>query len=139
MSEQEQNSGADKVGSGANKRFAKRKASRMPGLIHHPTFQQPMACTVLDSSSTGALIELAPLKGSTVHVLTRFPREFTLTLPLERIAFECELAWQNDIKIGVRYRAPARLLSKPVRHRPKTEPPKGLVQSVLKKAGFTLA
>ena len=110
----------------------------MPGQIHHPTFQQPMACIVRDSSSTGALIELVPLKGSSVHVLTRFPREFTLTIPLERVAFECELAWQNDLTLGVCYRAPARLLAKPVRHRPKAEPSKGLVRSVLKRAGINV-
>jgi hypothetical protein len=123
----------------ADKRFAKRRSLGTPALIHHPTFQQPMSCLVRDSSSTGALIELAPFEGMPIHVLTRFPREFTLTIPLERIAFECEVAWQKDMTLGVRYRAPARILAKPVRSKPKTEPTHGLMLSVLKKAGISLA
>lgn len=120
----------------ADQRFAKRKTSRMPGLIHHATFQQPLQCMVRDSSSTGALIEIAPIKGSAASALSRFPKQFTLTIPLERVAFECDLAWQNDRTLGVRYAAPARILAKPVRHRPKEEAPKGLIASVLKKAGI---
>ncbi len=138
MSDHAEKTKNEKTASAADKRFAKRRSSRTPALIQHPTFQQPMSCIVRDSSSTGALIELTPLKGMAIHVLTRFPREFTLTIPLERVAFECEVAWQKDMTLGVRYRAPARILAKPVRSKPKTEP-QGLMLSVLKKAGISVA
>jgi hypothetical protein len=139
MSDREEKTTIVKTASVADKRFAKRRSSKTPALIHHPTFQQPMSCIVRDSSSTGALIELAPTKGMTIHVLTRFPREFTLTILLERVAFECEVAWQKDMTLGVRYRAPARILAKPIRSKAKTEPPHGLMLSVLKKAGISVA
>ena len=122
--------------SAAEMRFAKRRTSKTPATIGHPTIGQGLNCTVRDSSSTGALIEIAPIKGTGAHILDRLPKRFTLTIPLERIAFECELMWQKEKTIGVRYVGPARMLAKPERARPRTEQPKGLMEMVLNKAGI---
>lgn len=122
----------------ANQRFASRRQSRTPAHITHASLGQPVTCTVRDSSSTGALVELVQTKGAFSPGADRLPPRFVLTMPTERAAVECEIAWRRGAMMGIRYVAPTRVLAKPARNLPRTEEPKSLMGQVLKKTGFRI-
>lgn len=67
-----------------------------------------ISCVVRDASSTGALVELLS-HGSSVPNL---PAEFVLTLPMERVAYNCRLVWTHGSSAGIAYTGPARMLAK---------------------------
>ncbi len=93
----------------------------MRAQVQHPSLSNPLPCTILDTSSTGARLELDIVRGGQISRDT-VPQKFTLVMPSERLLVDCEVAWRSNQLIGVRYLAPARFQPKPPPR--KSEPPR---------------
>lgn len=98
---------------GAENRWARRTSTRIGAQIIHESLAQPMLCTVRDTSSTGARLEIANSRGGISR--DRAPDRFTLVMPADRTMVECTVAWRRGNLIGVRYTSPARRAPKPER------------------------
>jgi hypothetical protein len=96
-------------------RWAKRKATKLNGLILAEGHSTALPCIVVDSSSTGAQIHLTTGRGGTPA--TSLPDRFKLQIPFERIELDCRIAWRTEKKLGVKYVSPARALAKVERPR----------------------
>jgi hypothetical protein len=95
-------------------RWAKRRASRMPGLLSHASLVEALPCIVTDTSSTGARLDILQPRhghGSQGYVSqpARLPVRFTLTLE-GRTAVDCEVVWNEGSAFGVRFVSPTRSL-----------------------------
>lgn len=91
-------------------RWARRKATRLNGLILAEGHSTALPCIVVDSSSTGAQIHLTTGRGGAPA--TSLPDRFRLQIPFERIELDCRIAWRTEKKLGVKYVSPARALAK---------------------------
>lgn len=111
-----------------DQRWARRNGTRMRAQIQG--MSGPLSCTILDTSSTGAKIELDPVRGGQLSRDT-VPNRFTLFMPIDRVLVDCEVAWRKGALIGVRYTAPARRAPKPPPR--KIEPPRKPGVSLLAK------
>ncbi|MGQ0671731.1 MAG: hypothetical protein ACT4N2_02460 [Hyphomicrobium sp.] len=105
--------GADTQDASSETRWARRRLSRTPAIISHTSLSQPVSCTIRDSSSTGARIELIQQKGKVSAGTERLPQRFILTMPTERAAVECEAVWRRGMAMGVRFVSPTRTIAKP--------------------------
>lgn len=90
-----------------DQRFARRTPTRIGAQIIHPSLAAPLACTVRDTSSTGARLELGVIRGGQIS-RDRAPDRFTLFIQPERLYVDCEVAWREGTLIGVRYVSPTR-------------------------------
>lgn len=96
-----------------DQRWARRNPSRLGAQIQHSSLAQPMLCTIRDTSSTGARLELAAVRGGQIS-RDRAPDRFTLYMPSERLLVDCEVAWRKGTLIGVRYVSPTRRAPKQI-------------------------
>ncbi len=103
-------------------RWARRNAARIGGQICHPRLAQPLQCTVRDTSSTGARLEMAHVIGGQISRDTA-PENFTLVMPMDRLEVDCQVAWRRGNLIGVRYTSPTRRLEKKVVKREEARKP----------------
>jgi hypothetical protein len=85
------------------RRWARRKPSRLPGHIFAPTQRAPIACTVLDGSSTGVQLELCAGRTGVPPSADMVPDKFLLVIELQQSQVECAVAWRRGSKIGARY------------------------------------
>jgi len=99
----------------SEQRFAKRRATKTRAVIVQPNNENQINCTVRDVSSTGALIHL-PVESSSVSRAGDYvnPR-FVLRMPTEKVEVDCEMAWRQGYKIGVRFVGPSRMIPAPTR------------------------
>jgi hypothetical protein len=102
----------------SNRRFAQRKPCQTPATIVFQGMRGPVACTVRDTSSSGALIEMVKTKGNPDGVTGVVPDLFVLVFNLDRSEINCQVAWRDDTEMGVRYISPARHTVKPKPKRP---------------------
>ncbi len=110
--------------SGAESRWAKRSPSRLGAQILHPNLVSPILCTIRDTSSTGARLEVAVTRGGTIS-RDSVPERFTLFMPSDRLEVDCEVAWRQGLVFGVRYVSPTRRTQKQtVIKRPENQPKK---------------
>jgi hypothetical protein len=93
-----------------NKRWAKRKPANTPAKILFDGITTPFECTVRDISSTGAQIEMARTKFNPDGSPDTVPNHFTLLIPLDKIAVECQSMWRRGSKIGIRFTSMVRML-----------------------------
>ncbi len=107
---------------GAESRWARRTPSRLGAQIQHASLPAPIACTVRDTSSTGARLEIVTQRGGNIS-RDRVPDQFVLFMPLDRLEIDCQVMWRQGALVGVRYTSPARRTAKqqPIK---KPEPPK---------------
>jgi hypothetical protein len=115
---------------GAETRWARRTPSRLGAQILHPSLAVPMACTVRDTSSTGARLEIVVQRGGNIS-RDRVPDQFSLFMPLDRLEIDCQVMWRQANLIGIRYTSPARRTAKqaPIK---KPEAPKKPHTSLIK-------
>ena len=99
------------------RRFARRKSSRTPGLVWSEGATINHGCVIKDSSSTGALLEMTKTKMNPDCAATVVPDRFTLVITLEKVCIDCRVAWRRDNEVGVRYISPARTMPEPKRRR----------------------
>ncbi len=92
---------------GAEARWARRTPSRLGAQIQHHSLSAAVPCTVRDTSSTGARLEIIVQRGGNIS-RDRVPDQFTLFLPLDRLEIDCQVMWRQGNLIGVRYTSPAR-------------------------------
>ncbi len=115
---------------GAEGRWAKRTPSKLGGQIQHQNLAAALPCTVRDTSSTGARLEIVGQRGGNIS-RDRVPDQFTLFMPLDRLEIDCQVMWRHGNLVGVRYTSPARRTAKqpPVK---KPEAPKKPHTSLIK-------
>jgi hypothetical protein len=92
-----------------NARWAKRSPARLGAQICHSSLSTPLTCTVRDTSSTGARIEIVTQRGGNIS-RDRVPDQFTLFMPADRLEVDCEVMWRQGQQAGVRYTSPTRRL-----------------------------
>ena len=90
-----------------DQRWARRNPSRIGAQIQHPSLASPILCTIKDTSSTGARLELSVVRGGQIS-RDRAPDRFTLFMQAERLLVDCEVAWRKGTLLGVRYVSPTR-------------------------------
>lgn len=88
-------------------RWARRTTSRLGAQIMHQSLPTPLTCTIRDTSSTGARLELVVQRGGSM-TRDRVPDDFTLFMPADRLEIDCQVMWRQGAQIGVRYASPAR-------------------------------
>ncbi|MGE5267088.1 MAG: hypothetical protein ACM3L9_06955 [Deltaproteobacteria bacterium] len=92
-----------------NARWAKRSPARLGAQICHSSLSTPLMCTVRDTSSTGARLEIVTQRGGNIS-RDRVPDQFTLFMPADRLEVDCEVMWRQGHLAGVRYTSPTRRL-----------------------------
>ncbi|MEZ5842283.1 MAG: hypothetical protein R3D27_00935 [Hyphomicrobiaceae bacterium] len=96
----------------ATRRFAARRASAMSGGILVDAVSPPIPCTIRNTSSTGALLELKASLGSWSHAASDLPDEFVLVLTADNLEFDCMVARRCGRQVGVRFAGPGRLMQR---------------------------
>jgi hypothetical protein len=97
----------DTAAQASDARWAKRTQSRLGAQIVHESLSAPIACTVRDTSSTGARLEIMAQRGGNIS-RDRVPDLFTLFMPADRLEYDCQVMWRHGSMAGVRYVSPAR-------------------------------
>jgi hypothetical protein len=108
---------------GAEARWARRTPSRVGAQILHQSLSAPMTCTVRDTSSTGARLEVVVQRGGNIS-RDRVPDQFTLFMPADRLEVDCQVMWRQGALMGVRYVSPARRTAKAQAPKPAEAPKK---------------
>lgn len=93
-----------------NKRWAKRKPANTPAKILFDGITTPYECMVRDISSTGAQVEMSKTKFNPDGACDIVPNHFTLLIPLDKIAVECQSMWRRGSKLGVRFTSMVRTI-----------------------------
>ena len=81
---------------------ARRSEFRVAGLLYAGDWPDPLACTVHDTSDTGARLQLDDAKAArrmVVHIPSRVRLHF---LPLEQ-EVDCRIVWRDGSHFGVEY------------------------------------
>ena len=98
-----------------NKRWAKRKPSSTPCKMLFDGISTPYECILRDISSTGAQIEMSRTKFNPDGSSETVPNHFTLLIPLDRIAVDCQSMWRRGSKLGIRFTSMVRNLPAPLK------------------------
>ena len=91
-----------------NRRWAHRRASATAGYLYGGEITEPVNCVILDTSSTGARMEVRALRGSRFHNIGDLPKTFSLAFTSDRVIVDCVIAWRRGNEIGVKFTSPAR-------------------------------
>ncbi len=86
-----------------NKRWARRKNTATPAKILFDGITTPYDCTLRDISSTGAQIEMTRTKLNPDGAADILPNYFTLIMPLDKTAVECQSMWRRGSKVGAKF------------------------------------
>ena len=116
-------------------RFAKRKDTLIPASIGNPALPKWISCKVVDTSSSGAQLQVARSSMGDMRLLDRYTNDLTLNIPGDRSSVECRLIWRDNDRLGVEYTRPVRKIAKPIKLKPRVAEPKGFMESILNKAG----
>ena len=93
-------------------RWARRTPTRLGARIVHSSLATAILCTIRDTSSTGARLEVAAQRGGNIS-RDRVPDQFTLFMPADRLEVDCDVMWRQGLMVGVRYTSPTRRTAKP--------------------------
>lgn len=72
-------------------------------LHHRPGMSNIIPARVVDMSATGAKMELTPLGRSSGIPMGDLPNQFNLVMRVDRMEVDCEMIWQVDWLIGIRF------------------------------------
>jgi hypothetical protein len=86
-----------------NKRWARRKTTATPAKILFDGITTPYDCTLRDISSTGAQVEMTRTKLNPDGSSENLPNYFTLIMPLDKTAVECQSMWRRGSKVGAKF------------------------------------
>ena len=103
------------TGSDDNRRWAHRRSSATSAYIYGGEIVDPVNCVILDTSSTGARVEVRALRGSRHHNINDLPEQFTIVFQIDRVAVDCEIAWRRGSELGIKFTSPARTIQPPKR------------------------
>ncbi len=85
------------------RRWAQRRTGIMPGFILTDRLQAAVLCIVRDMSATGALVELIIDRYSIISTAEALPNTFRLVLRTDDAEVDCQVAWREERRIGVRF------------------------------------
>jgi hypothetical protein len=85
------------------RRWARRKPSRLPAHLFLADQRAPIACFVLDGSSTGAQLELVCGRTGVAPSAEMVPDRVLLVIEMHKTQIDCTVAWRRGSKVGVRY------------------------------------
>jgi hypothetical protein len=91
----------------AEARWARRTPARLGAQILESSLASPILCTIRDTSSTGARLEVQVQRGGNIS-RDRVPDQFTLFMPADRLEVDCQVMWRQGVMMGVRYTSPTR-------------------------------
>lgn len=91
----------------AEARWARRTPARLGAQILEPSLVSPILCTIRDTSSTGARLEVQVQRGGNIS-RDRVPDQFKLFMPADRLEVDCQVMWRQGVMMGVRYTSPTR-------------------------------
>ena len=94
---------APEVGETSEGRRAPRKPQSLPAYITGPGMSNIIPARIIDMSATGAKVELTPMGRSTGIPLGFLPDRFVLVLRHDRMEVDCEIVWQEDWLLGLRF------------------------------------
>ncbi len=90
-------------------RRAPRKTTRTLGYIVGEKIHDPIECTILDLSASGAKLKLGTVtKKNAFAAVVELPDTFKIELPRDKLVIECKLAWQTEEMVGVSFQSPFR-------------------------------
>ena len=109
----------------ANKRWARRKPAQTAAKILFDGITTPYECVLRDISSTGAQVEMSRTKMNPDGSTETLPNYFTLIIPLDKTAVECQSMWRRGSKVGAKFIGMVRTFApvKPVPTRSLTRKP----------------
>ncbi len=115
---------------GDEARWARRTPTRLGAQIVHASLASAILCTIRDTSSTGARLEVVAQRGGNIS-RDRVPDQFALFMPADRLEVDCEVMWRQGLMVGVRYTSPTRRTAKqqPIK---RPDPPKKPHTSLVK-------
>ena len=87
-------------------RFAPRKATSLPGLLRSASQFEPIACRIINISTTGVRVTVASEHAGANWHSEWLLGDLTLEVPFDRMAVRCRAVWKIDNQIGLRFRAP---------------------------------
>jgi hypothetical protein len=94
------------------RRWAQRRTGIMPGFILTDRLQAAVMCVVRDMSATGAQVELIIDRFSIISTAEGLPNTFRLVLRTDDADVECQVAWREERRLGVRFIGAMRHLPK---------------------------
>jgi len=94
-------------------RKAPRKSTLLPGYITHERAGLPLACRVIDMSSSGARLIVVTTERSPASVVEDMPDQISLFLSYDRFSVACIVKWRDEDKIGVNFVSVPRIIEKP--------------------------
>lgn len=99
----------------SDRRWAKRKRTETPAYVVHAKAPQGQRCTVRDTSSSGALIEIAAGADRFSNPAEDIPDRMTLVFVSykERSEVACAVMRRNGRMLGLRYVGPFRTFASP--------------------------
>lgn len=113
---------------GAEKRFAPRRKSQTPAIVHLEDAPGSFPCIVRDMSTTGARLELREGWDNPFSAGVSLNDKIKLVVRLDRVMYECKIVRRGKKELGVKFTAPPKALPPPV----KAEPPARELPLVIK-------
>lgn len=85
------------------RRHTPRKQQVIAAYLTAPGMTNIIPARIIDMSATGARVEMTPLGRAGGVPAASLPDRFILVLRHDRIEFDCEIAWQKEWLMGVRF------------------------------------
>jgi hypothetical protein len=85
------------------KRVARRKPYRTPGLIYPGGVAASIPCMIMDQSVTGARLEMQPGWVNPFRGESSLSQRFTLVLRVDKMQVDCEIVRLEENTMGVRF------------------------------------
>lgn len=116
-----------------DKRFAPRRPHRLSAYVTGTSSKSSLSCFVMDSSSTGLLIEMHGLAATA----NQLPDRLAVYIPTENVEFDCHVVWRAGSRAGVRFATAARHFHKPasLRRSAKSAKPHSLIGRLFSAGG----
>lgn len=105
----------EKIKTAGEGRRAPRKTTRTLGYIVGEKIHDPIECTILDLSASGAKLKLGIVTKKAFTAIVELPKEFKIELPRDKLIIDCKLAWQTEEMVGVSFQSPFRPIKAPRR------------------------
>jgi hypothetical protein len=112
---QSDRAGGETAWSVHERRAAPRRPANFTAQIAGKGLGVPIPCFVRDTSAVGARLSLYEAVDNPLGTRIRLPSNFTLVMRADRVEIDCTIAWRDSGKLGVRYLAPARPISRAMR------------------------
>lgn len=113
--------GADRTKTGyspapaGESRFAPRRKSQLPALIHIAGMVESIPCIIRDMSTTGARLELRTGWDNPFRSAVSMMDRLTLVVRMDRVMYDCKIIRRDETELGVKFVAAPRPIAKVVK------------------------